>query len=279
MALSKEAANGRGNVNISEIFIFYRLHRSSHHTTPFIRSGAVVLSSLSLFSSLLSSQPLSGVMVRVCDCFFSPSHYISLRCGVSGRRVNSNVLIVVGSSLTHSFSLSLLTASSSSVLFTFFGEMNSSPIVSTPSLPPAFPHLAFNYSPSAPSGGGTHPLSHPPLYHFSPYSFPPLYLDSKPEVFGAPLPSFLHQQQQSSSRGSSDEEKQTNGSTPELVPPAPPTVLPRGGVGPAIFPSATAPSETRQAKDLIPSAVLTEEHLWKSFDAAGNEMIVTKPGR
>lgn len=156
--------------------------------------------------------------------------------------------------------------------------MNSAPIVSTPSLPPAFPHLAFNYSPSAPSGGGTHPLSHPPLYHFSPYSFPPLYLDSKPEVFGAPLPSFL-QQPQSSSRGSSDEEKQTNGSTPELVPPAPPTVLPRGGIGPTIFPSATAPSETRQAKDLIPSAVLTEEHLWKSFDAAGNEMIVTKPGR
>ena len=194
----------------------------------------------------------------------------------AGKFKRANCRRIVSHSLI--LSLSLLTASSSSVYLLSFGEMNSAPIVSTPSLPPAFPHLAFNYSPSAPSGGGTHPLSHPPLYHFSPYSFPPLYLDSKPEVFGAPLPSFL-QQPQSSSRGSSDEEKQTNGSTPELVPPAPPTVLPRGGVGPTIFPSATVPSETRQAKDLIPSAVLTEEHLWKSFDAAGNEMIVTKPGR
>lgn len=107
LVLFKEAANGRGNVNVLKIFVFYRLHCFSRHTTPFIRSGAVVLSTLFLFSSLLSSQPLSGVMVRVCDCFFSPSHYISLRCGVSGRRVNSNVLIVVGSSLTHSFSLYL----------------------------------------------------------------------------------------------------------------------------------------------------------------------------
>lgn len=153
-------------------------------------------------------------------------------------------------------------------------------VVTAPSLSPVgtFPHLTFKYSPTP----GT--IHHSPIaagYHFSPYSFPPIYLDTaKPDSFS---PVFL-QQQPTSGGSSSDEEKQQNGSTPDLIP-TPPALA----VGPAIYhapssaPVHPPPSATDKAakhkEQLVPSAVLTENQLWKAFNAAGNEMIVTKPGR
>ncbi|XP_003389547.1 PREDICTED: T-box protein 2-like [Amphimedon queenslandica] len=149
-------------------------------------------------------------------------------------------------------------------------------VVTAPSLSPVgtFPHLTFKYSPAP----GT--LHHTPIaagYHFSPYSFPPIYLDTKPDSFS---PVFL-QQQPTNGGSSSDEEKQQNGSTPDLI--ATPPAL---AVGPAIYAPSSAPvppsatdKPAKHKEQLVPSAVLTENQLWKAFDTAGNEMIVTKPGR
>ena len=158
-------------------------------------------------------------------------------------------------------------------------------VVTAPSLSPVgtFPHMTFKYA--APTGT----LHHSPIaagYHLSPYSFPPIYLDTKPESFS---PLYLHHQPQPTSGGSSsDEEKQQNGSTPDLIP-TPPAVPALAAVGPALYASPSAPVHssapdksaqlTKHKEQHVPSAVLTENQLWKAFDAAGNEMIVTKPGR
>lgn len=123
---------------------------------------------------------------------------------------------------------------------------------STTNLPPTplFTQMVpFNFSPHhQPS-----PLA--ASYRFAPYSFPPIYLDKE-----APLPSLLEP-----FHSTAESEGDSSPSSCGLCTPAA-----------AAIPRTYSPASD---KEILSSAHLTEKDLWKSFDAVGNEMIVTKPGR
>lgn len=126
--------------------------------------------------------------------------------------------------------------------------ISSSPLpsfLSPAQLSAAPPHQRFGYSIPPP-----------------PYPLPPLFLNRE-----VSLP-VTH---------SSDEDDISPRSTPSysnIIPAAPVGATPSASPAPLHH---FGPGST--GSDTVPSVVLTDKELWRSFHAVGNEMIVTKPGR